>query len=483
MVKAFSALGASVRFFHGQDTLFGEGVVRESLPRGNGAILLWLWRRRRRLLLLLFALQVDSLMPGKRGGVIESFAAVSAGVALPLGVDSLVPGQGRGMIEALIAVMTHVGLVPLLEHPLLRGSAVGQGLPGLGWRKHRVLQVGLVVAGERGGVIEALVAMSAGVGLPSGVDLLVLLQMAFADKTLSAHVAFVGLLARVDPLVLSQGGGGRETLATLGAPVGFVSEHNRGVRLLVLLQVGSRSEAFATLAAGVWLFARVDLLVLFKVPSADKAFPTLGALIGLVLRMHLHVFSQGYGGRKALTALRASVGLVWQMNHLMRLEAEGINNIFTHNLNSGGNIGLFFHVNLHMLLETRLHGKALATVDTDVRVEVLMDLKVLVKIGYAAENLAALVALQTVGFVDDDAVLRLHRQLPSVVRLDFHHVLAFRLEQHLSQQSLASRRLDFCPCETVHLTMFHFDVIMVCLGYNCIHTSYSTELCPQSLDL
>lgn len=177
--------------------------------------------------------------------------------------------------------------------------------------------------------------------------------------------------------------------------------------------------------------------------------------------MHLHVFSQGDGGGEALTALRASVGLVWQMNHLMGLEAEGIDNIFAHNLNPGGNIGLLFHMNLHVLLEAGLHSKALATVDTNVRVEVLMDLKVLVEIGYAAENLPALVALQTVGFVYDYAVLRLHRQLPAVVRLHFHHMLALRFKQHLSQQRLVSCRLDFCSGETVHLTMFHLNVIMV----------------------
>lgn len=149
--------------------------------------------------------------------------------------------------------------------------------------------------------------------------------------------------------------------------------------------------------------------------------------------MHLHVFSQGDCSRKALTALRASVRLVRQVNHLMRLEAEGVNNIFAHNLDSGGNIGLFFHVNLHVLFEACLHSKALTTVDTDVRVEVLVDLKVLVKIGYAAKNLPTLVALQAVGFVYDYAILRLHGQLPAVVGLHFHHVLAFRLEQHLSQ--------------------------------------------------
>lgn len=187
------------------------------------------------------------------------------------------------MIEALITVVAHIGLVSLLVHPLLWGGAVGQGFPRLRWRKHWILQVGLVVARERRGVIEAFVAMSAGVGLSSGMDLLVLLQMAFADKTLPAHVAFVGFLTRVDPLVLSQSGSGRKTLATLCAPMGFVSEHDCSVGLLVLLQVGSCSKAFATLTAGVWLLTCMDLLVLFQMPSADKALPTLGALVGLVL--------------------------------------------------------------------------------------------------------------------------------------------------------------------------------------------------------
>lgn len=177
--------------------------------------------------------------------------------------------------------------------------------------------------------------------------------------------------------------------------------------------------------------------------------------------MHLHVFSQGDGSSKALTALRASVGLVWQMNHLMRLETEGIDNIFAHNLNSRGDVGLFFHVNLHVLFEAGLHSKAFTTVDTDVRVQILMDLKVLVKISYASKNLPALVALQSMGFMYDYTILRLDCQLPAMVRLHFHHMLAVPLKQHLSQQSLASRRLDFRSCETVHLSMFHLDVIMV----------------------
>lgn len=86
-------------------------------------------------------------------------------------------------------------------------------------------------------MIEALVAMSAGVGLPSGMDLLMLLQMAFTDKTLPAHVAFVRLLTRVDPLVLSQSGSSRKTLSTLCTSMRFVSKHHRSVGLLVLLQV------------------------------------------------------------------------------------------------------------------------------------------------------------------------------------------------------------------------------------------------------
>lgn len=303
MVKAFSTLRAPVWFLNRQDALFWEGIVRESLPRGDGAVLLRFWLRRFWLLLLLLVLQVNSLMPCKRRGVIESFATVTTRVTLSLRVDSLVPRQRRGMIEALVAVVAHVGLVSLLMHPLLRRSAEGKWFPGLRWRKHWILQVGLMVARERRGVIEALVAMSAGVGLPSGVDLLVLLQVTFAHKTLPAHVAFVRLLPRVDPLVLSQSGGSGKTLPTLRTPVGFVSEHDCSVGLLVLLQVRGCSKAFATLAASVWLLACVDLLVLFQMSSADEALPTLGALVGLVLRMHLHVFSQGDGSCKALAAL------------------------------------------------------------------------------------------------------------------------------------------------------------------------------------
>lgn len=199
--------------------------------------------------------------------------------------------------------------------------------------------------------------------------------------------------------------------------------------------------------------------------------------------MHLHVFSKGDGCCKALTALRASVGLVWQMNHLMRLKAEGINNIFAHDLNSRGNIGLFFHVNFHVLLEAGFHSETLSTVNTDVWIEVLVDLKVLVKICYAAKNLPTLIALQTMSFMYDYTILRLHCQLPTMVRLYFNHMLTFCLKKHLSQQGLVPRCFDFCSRETVHLAVFHLNVIMVCLGYNCIDAGYSSEVRSQSLDL
>lgn len=166
------------------------------------------------------------------------------------------------MIEALVAVVAHVRFLSFLQHSLLWRRDVRDGLAGLRRRKHRILQVGLVVARQRRGVVEALVAVSAGVGLPPGVDLLMLLQVTLADKALPAHVAFVRLFTRVDPLVLPQSCGSRKALCALWTPVGLLSEHDCRVGLLVLLQVGRRGEAFATLAARVGLFARVDLLVL-----------------------------------------------------------------------------------------------------------------------------------------------------------------------------------------------------------------------------
>ena len=109
------------------------------------------------------------------------------------------------------------------------------------------------------------------------------------------------------------------------------------------------------------------------------------------------------------------MGLLRQVDHLVRLEGEGVHHSFANHVNTGGDVGLFFHVDLHVLLEAGLHGKALATVDTNVRVEIFVDLKMLVKVGDTTEDFTALVALQAVGFVDDDAVLGLHRQLPAMV--------------------------------------------------------------------
>lgn len=164
------------------------------------------------------------------------------------------------------------------------------------------------------------------------------------------------------------------------------------------------------------------------------------------------------------------------MDHLMRLEAERINNIFAHDLNSSWNIGFFFHVDFHVLLEASLHSKALAAVDADVRVEVLVNLKMLVKICYAAKNLSTLVALQPMGLMYDHTILRLYCQLSAVIGLHFDHMLAFCLEQDFSQQGFISRCLDLCSCKTVHFTVLHLNVIMVCLGYDCIYTGYCTEL-------
>lgn len=84
MIKTFSTLGAPVGFFNGQDALFLESIVRESLPCRDGAVLLRLWLWWLRLLLLLFVLQVHSLMSSQGGGVIESLATVTAGVTLSL---------------------------------------------------------------------------------------------------------------------------------------------------------------------------------------------------------------------------------------------------------------------------------------------------------------------------------------------------------------------------------------------------------------
>lgn len=300
MVKAFPTLGAPVRLFPTHHALFGAvGVVGEPLWRRDGAVLRRLWLRGLGGLLRLLIFQVHSLVPREGGGVIEPLAAVTAGVALALGVDSLVAGQRRGVVEALVAVVAHVGLVSLLVNSL--GGRVWERLPLLDVGHHRhhghhghggVLQVGLVVPGQRRGVVEALVAVSAGVGLASGVDLLVLLQMAFTDKALSAHVAFV-LFTRVDPLVLLQGGRGGKTLATLRTTVWLVPNegHPSSVGLLVLFQVRSCCKPFPALATCVWLLTSVDFLMLFQMPSADKALPALSALVGLVLRVHLHVFS------------------------------------------------------------------------------------------------------------------------------------------------------------------------------------------------
>lgn len=87
------------------------------------------------------------------------------------------------------------------------------------------------------------------------------------------------------------------------------------------------------------------------------------------------------------------------------------------------------------------------------------------------------------GFVYDHPVLGFHRQLAAVVGLYFYHVFAFRLEQHLSEQSLARRRLDLCSGETLHVAVLHLDVVVVALGYNGVHAGHRSEIGTESLYL
>lgn len=88
MVEAFTTLGAPVWLFTGQDALFEDGGVGESLRRGNGTVLLL----HHYLLLLLLLLLVNTLVPGQGRGVVEPLPTVAAGVAFPLRVHSLVAG-------------------------------------------------------------------------------------------------------------------------------------------------------------------------------------------------------------------------------------------------------------------------------------------------------------------------------------------------------------------------------------------------------
>lgn len=170
------------------------------------------------------------------------------------------------------------------------------------------------------------------------------------------------------------------------------------------------------------------------------------------------------------------------MDHLVRLEAEGVDHILAHDFHSR-DVGLLFHVDLHVLLQAGLHSETLATVDADVRVQILVDLKVLVKIRYAAKDLPTLITLQAMGFVYDHPVLGFHCQLATVIRLYLHHVLAFCLEQHLSQQSLTCCCLDFCSGKTLHVAMLHLNVVVVALSNNGVHTGHCSEISAKSLDL
>lgn len=82
MVEAFTTLGAPVWLFAGQDALFEDGGMGESLCRGHSAVLLLHYHLLLHLLLLL--LLVNTLVPGQGRGVVEPLPTVATGVAFPL---------------------------------------------------------------------------------------------------------------------------------------------------------------------------------------------------------------------------------------------------------------------------------------------------------------------------------------------------------------------------------------------------------------
>lgn len=157
----------------------------------------------------------------------------------------------------------------------------------------------------------------------------------------------------------------------------------------------------------------------------------------------------------------------------MRLEGECIHNIFAHNVNS---IRFFFHVNLHVLFQTGLYSKTLATVDTDVRIEIFVNFKVLVKVRYAAENLPTLITLQPMSFMYDHSIFRLHSQLSTMIRLHLHHMLPVCFKEHLSQQMLTPWRFTLRSSKIMHFGVLHFDIIMVRLCNDGLYTVYRSKL-------
>ena len=139
--------------------------------------------------------------------------------------------------------------------------------------------------------------------------------------------------------------------------------------------------------------------------SADKTLSALGAFVGLVIRMHFHMLSECDCCSEALTTFRASVWLFRGVHHLVGFQVECINDTFTNQIHTSGDVALLFHMDLHMPSQTSFYSKALTTVDTDVGVGSFMDFKVLVQISHAAEYLPALIALQAMGLMNDNTIL------------------------------------------------------------------------------
>lgn len=203
--------------------------------------------------------------------------------------------------------------------------------------------------------------------------------------------------------------------------------------------------------------------------------------------MHLHVLSEGDGGSKALPTLRTSVGLFGRMHHLVGFQIECVDANFANELYASGDITLLLHVDFHVGLQAGVYSKAFSTVNTDVGVGGFVNLKVLMEICDAAENLTTLIALQAVGLVNNHAVFRLHCELPAMVGFSFDDVIRpctthLCLEENFTQEGFIALMLNVMPSKALEASLIRLCVVMVCL-YNLvsINTSHSAQLRAQAL--
>lgn len=140
-----------------------------------------------------------------------------------------------------------------------------------------------------------------------------------------------------------------------------------------------------------------------------------------------------------------------------------------------------------MGLQAGVHSKAFAAVDTDVRVGGFVDLKVLVEICDAAEDLATLVALKTMGLMNNHAIFRLHRELAAVVGFSFDDVIRtgtahLCLEENFTQEGFVTLMLNVMPSKALKAGLIRLGVVVVCLyDLVSVNTSHSTQLRTQAL--